>query len=135
MNMKKISATLIIIPVLILLISCKKDRDIAPAFSAMGFWVGNFGVFEVMGVLNRPDGTSRFYSLTGNLDTTRAVTKYDGTYKVKGDIFTSDYFSGDGRLHLETSRTTSNSMTGVLILSNPSQNIGNAFSFVIVKQP
>jgi hypothetical protein len=132
--MKKINATIMIIAAMSFLISCKKEKEIAPTFSATGYWVGNFGVFEVMGVLNRPDGTSRFYSLTGNLDTTRVVTRYDGTYKVKGDIFTSDYFSGDGQLHLETSRTTSNSMTGVLILSNPSQNIGNAYSFVIVKQ-
>jgi hypothetical protein len=87
-----------------------------------------------MGILNRPDGTSRFYNLTGNLDTTVAVIKYDGTYTVKDDVFISDYNNSGGHFHIETSRTTSNSMTGVLLLSNPAQNIGNAYSFVVIKQ-
>jgi len=134
--MKKINATLVIIAALNFLVSCKKEKDIAPAsFSATGYWVGNFGIFDVIGILNRPDGTSRLYSLTGNLDTTRAGIKFDGTYTVRGDVFSSNYFSEGGQIHLETSHTTFNSMTGVLILSNPSQNIGNAYTFLVVKQP
>jgi len=127
-NMKKLNTALVIIPVLILIISCKKDNDTASVLSPEGYWTGNFGFFESMGILNRPDGTSRFYQLsTGNPDTARAPLKLDGTYTVWGNVFHADYSDTRNTVHLETSHTTSNSMSGVLVLHFANIDVTNSF--------
>jgi len=97
-------------------------------FSPEGYWTGKFGFFEDMGVLNRPDGTSRFYALsTGNPDTAVAPLKFDGTYTVRGNVFHADYTDTRNTIHLETSHTTSNSMSGVLVLVFATIEVSNSF--------
>lgn len=97
-------------------------------FSAEGYWAGKFGFFEDMGVLNRPDGTSRFYALsTGNPDTAMAPLKFDGSYTVRGNVFHADYTDTRNTIHLETSQTTSNSMSGVLVLVFATIEVSNSF--------
>jgi hypothetical protein len=131
--MKKLNAAFFIIPVLILIISCKKDNDTAPVLAPEGYWAGNFGFFENMGILNRPDGSSRFYTLlAGNPDTARAPLKMEGTYTVRGNVFHADYSDTRNTIRLETSHTTSNSMSGVLVLHFA--NIDTSNPFGVIKQ-
>jgi hypothetical protein len=124
---------------LLSLFSCKKDNATVPQFSAAGYWEGNFLVPApvVTVILNKSNGSSRFYGLsTGNPDTALAPLKFDGTYTVNGEIFHANYTDTSGNtIRLETSRTTLNSMSGVLVLFIKLGNIETANSFEVIKQP
>ena len=97
-----------------LLLACNRERNQPPAFSATGFWEEN-SLFGSIGILNRPDGTSRLY-LMNQSDTSTAMRKYDGVYSVHGNSYrfqTLDNREGID-ICLETSRNASGKMTGML---------------------
>jgi hypothetical protein len=97
-----------------LLLSCHREKDQPPAFSATGFWEEN-SLFGSIGILNRPDGTSRLY-LMDQSDTTAAMRKYDGVYSVHGNTYRFQTLANrEGiDINLETSRNAAGNMTGVL---------------------
>ena len=94
--------------------SCNRAKNEAPAFSATGFWKEN-SIFGSIGILNRPDGTSRLY-LMDKADTASALRKYDGVYTVHGDTYHFRTMANrEGiDISLETSRNPSGYMTGML---------------------
>ncbi len=108
---KKILFIFLIWPVLF---SCNRGKNEAPAFSATGFWTEN-SLFGSIGVLNRPDGTSRLY-LMNNSDTASALRKYDGVYTVHGNTYHFKTMANrEGMdISLETSRNPSGNMSGML---------------------
>ena|SRR5258706_11743600 len=132
----------LIILSLLILDSCKKDKNISPAFSAPGYWRGNLSIDPtvVVGIVNKPNGTSRYYLLSRNLDTATAPLKYDGTYTVDKDIFHAEYrFDSTNftdHLSLETTRTASNSMEGVIVQYGLSDgtSFAGTYNFDVIKQ-
>lgn len=140
-GMRKISAFLILIPVLLLLISCKKEPGAGAAFSANGYWVGQLSSGSVMGIMNYPDGASRLYISGGSLDTLNADVTYTGTYTVDGDFFYAEHkldsmpgFSS--RVFVESTNTTPGCMTGVLVQNglNGTAPIISSHTFNVTKQ-
>jgi hypothetical protein len=94
--------------------SCSREKNESPAFSATGFWKEN-SIFGSVGILNRPDGTSRLY-LMDKSDTATALRKYDGVYTVHGETYHFRTMANrEGiDISLETSRNPSGYMTGML---------------------
>jgi len=133
--MKATKVLSIVMLSLLFLFSCKKDKDTAPPFSATGYWRGYIVPNQLFGILNRADGSSRVYVLTGIGDTAAANTRHDGHYTVSGDFFRFEHSGSDGYVYLETSRTTSYSMTGVYTQIGGNANIANGFPFEVIKQP
>jgi hypothetical protein len=95
-------------------LACNREKDRPAAFSATGFWEEN-SAFGSIGILNRPDGTSRLY-LMDQSDTSAAMRKYDGVYSVHGDTYRFQTLANREGIDicLETSRNASGKMTGVL---------------------
>ena len=85
--MKKLSFAVLVI---ISAISCKKETT---QYSATGLWFGNVYVANC-GMVNRPDGTCRFYEEVGLYDTATASIKADGTYTVSGNRYRAEYYVG-----------------------------------------
>ena len=142
MKVAKISP--IFIPVLPLLFSRKKDKDTMPSFSNTGYWMGYLSSGDNIGMITRPDGTCRLYVLKDNPEGTEDISslqKFEGIYRINEDVFYADQSfkssRGHNRLSMETSRTTSNSMTGVIVhdISFGSSNYVTTYHFRIVKQP
>ena len=97
-----------------LLLSCNREKNQPPSFSATGFWEEN-SLFGSIGILNRPDGTSRLY-LMDQSDTAKAMRKYDGVYAVHGNTYRFQTLANREGIDicLETSRNPSGKMSGVL---------------------
>jgi hypothetical protein len=110
---------LLLVWLLILICSC--ERGETPRFTAAGFWKENTALGAI-GLLNRPDGTSRLYILD-NKDTAEARHKYDGRYSVHGDKFTFQTDSNPEGIEicLETTHTESGIMAGMLVTKSFSQ--------------
>src|SRR5436190_24285063 len=100
---KKAKTPAVVILVMSLFFSCKNNRDTAPSFFATGYWRGHLSMGSNIGIINRPDGTSRLY-LSTNFDTTTALHKYDGTYTIRKDTFRfQPYSDTDGTdFYMET---------------------------------
>jgi hypothetical protein len=112
--MKKIKKAIVVLALITGFVSCKKNVNNNPSFSAIGYWTGNSSPIRI-GILNRMDGTSRLYILTGS-DTSDSRFKYEGFYTVKGDIFCFRSFPGnDGNeFFMRTIHNSSGSMSGKL---------------------
>ena len=97
-----------------LLFACNRQKNQPPAFSATGFWE-EYSLFGSIGILNRPDGTSRLY-LMDRSDTSAAMRKYDGVYSVHGNTYRFQTLANREGIDicLETSRNASGKMAGVL---------------------
>jgi hypothetical protein len=137
--LKQLLPFVILVPGLTFCFSCQKDSNPQPSFSAPGFWMGSFFAGATLAILNRPDGTGRAYVLTIlGQDTASPGVKLDGTFNVKGDIFTANYIDTSGTvfINLQSSRTTTNSMDGVFFLksSTTASNTIESFNFQLVKQ-
>lgn len=131
--MQKIKTFAIVVLVLFMLFSCKKDKeDDAPVFSATGFWRGyitaSTGTSGV-GFLNRDNGTSRIYDLTKGPDTTKAFS-YEGTFTVNGDFYRGVFATPSGTSYAETTSTSPRRMTGIISIGG-----GGAGTFDVIKQP
>jgi hypothetical protein len=128
-SMKKIKIPVLLIFSLFFFLSCKQSATIQPLFSATGYWRDQ-STLESVGILNRPDGTSRLYILTNN-DTAFAMHTYDGTYSVHGNTFRFQSFNcGDGAvIYMETKRNLSGSMSGFMVTRlYPEKERGLSFS-------
>jgi len=121
-TMRRFYFVCVILP---LLFSCSREKNEAPAFSATGFWKEN-SLFGSIGILNRPDGTSRLY-LMDKLDTASAIRKYDGVYSVHGNTYRFRTMANrEGiDISLETSRNPSGNMTGMLSTQSFRQLVAN----------
>jgi hypothetical protein len=138
--MKRIKTIVMIVPALLFLSSCQKDKDknnnASLPFSPAGYWVGtmNPGSIEI---LNRPDGSSRLYLLVNNHDTASTSSKFDGTYSAGSNSF---YFQSSTRtdgttVHMQTTQATPTFMSGVFILKFSSlRDTTITLPFEIVRQ-
>jgi hypothetical protein len=138
-KLKQLLFYVILVPGFSICLSCQKDSNPPPAFSAPGFWMGSFFSGATLAILNGPNGTGRAYLLTiAGADTATANIKLDGTYNVQGDIFKANYIdtAGTVSLNLQSSHTSSNSMDGVFFLNNSTTggNSIESFNFQLVKQ-
>ena len=139
--MKKIRSGVAAVLALALFWGCKKDKDPVPALTPVGKWEGTFISNAVTLMINRADGSCRFYVLQFGFDTSSTTLKFYGTFKVKNNIFYGDYTDSAGTqvLHAETSRFGSNFMSGVAILSvlqEPAPPApGAALPFEVYRQP
>lgn len=135
--MRRINTFAIVIPALLFFFACTKNVDVPPTFSPVGYWEGPLFSGIIVGILNRPDGSSRVYLVQGG-DTTSTFTSMEGRYSVREDIFQANYVDSAGvnYINIETARTTARSMNGELFLhmSNVNQNTSTAFSFEVIKR-
>lgn len=110
--MKKRSIA-IILGMAVLAVSCKKEKDESPAFSAVGYWSGTVYVYSSV-IVNNADGTTRLYLQVPNADTAATAIRLDGTYTVSGNDINAVYPAAGSPLQLKATRTSSNSIAGTL---------------------
>jgi hypothetical protein len=141
--MHKFIALVMMTVTLLIFASCNKERVTQqPSFVATGFWRGNFpiDVHTIFGIVNRPDGTSRYFLMGDQLDTTQALLKYDGTYRVDGNFFHADYhFDSTGfrdTLIMETLTTSPTAMTGIIIerVTTTTEHGEATYNYNLIKQ-
>jgi hypothetical protein len=135
--MKRISIRAAVIVLLFDLAACKKSAPVsAPVFKAVGYWEGNATGTGLFALLNKQDGSGRFYLFIGqSLDTADQI-KFDGSYSVIGDTYYANFLDTTGTLllNLQTEQTSLNAMSGILFQTqhNPDndQRIGIGFNLV-----
>lgn len=99
----------------LLLASCKKEVP-EQSFNPNGYWRGNAYIIH-LGILNRPDGTSRLYFRTFGLDTAGA-TIGEGTYTMSGNTFKASYTTTGGtEMFIESLSVSDKQITGVFFTS------------------
>ena len=110
--MKSIKITTAIFVMVLLVSACKKEhQEPLASFKPDGFWRGN-AAHHHMGILNRPDGTSRFYYRIYGLDTAGA-TIGNGRYSLNGNSFKAEYImSGGQTMYLESGSLADKQITG-----------------------
>lgn len=137
--MKKTSICAAAIILLFDLVACKKSDPVsAPVFKAVGYWEGNIVGGGFFAVLNKQDSTSRLYVSGGNgLDTANQI-KFDGDFSVNGDTYYANFLDTTGTIliNLQTERTATNSMNGVLFQTehNPDNDQRVAIDFDLVRK-
>jgi hypothetical protein len=98
--------------------SCKKETQ-ESSFKPDGFWRGNAYVYHV-GILNKPDGSSRLYYRIFGLDTAGA-TIGDGIYSMNGNYFKAEYNmtggNGSYKAFVESTSLSDDEMTGQIFFS------------------
>ncbi|MGN6292763.1 MAG: hypothetical protein ACTHMV_08475 [Chitinophagaceae bacterium] len=93
------------------MVACKKDND-TPKFSAKGFWTGKVYLYDAA-LLNRDNGTTRFYIGMTNSDTATALNIVEGVYSAGENIFEAAYPVGnDDTAYLKTDKTLAGLMSG-----------------------
>lgn len=101
---------------LLLVVSACKKQTTEPAFNPNGFWRGNADIIHI-GILNRPDGTSRLYFRIFGLDTAGA-TIGTGTYTLADDTFKAEYLlNGGSVMYMESNSVAAKQITGQIFYS------------------
>jgi len=119
---------------LVLIVSCKKDKDETEKPSVIGLWKGKYGnptSYPNLGyaLLFRTDGTVRVFD---GVDTA-AASKAEGTYSLSGSTVTSKYTYTGGSSY-STSATIDPKMTFIEGTWGSGTNTTNGGKFFIVKQ-
>lgn len=119
---------------LVLIVSCKKDKDETQKPSLAGFWKGKYGnttSYPSLGYafLFRTDGTVRVFN---NLDTAAAL-KAEGTYTLSGSTVSTKYTYSNATVY-----STSAAMDAKMIFMEGTWGSGtnttDGGKFFIVKQ-
>lgn len=114
--------------------SCSKDKNTTPPFSATGYWKGSVYLFNCA-MLNRDNGTTRFYFNMTGFDSSTAGTKFDGTYTLTNGVYNSLNKSPEGdTLLFETSSTAARVMKGITTIGLQN-NTTAAITSEFIKQP
>jgi hypothetical protein len=91
--------------------ACRKDKQ-PPPFSATGYWNGVMLYYDVS-LINREDGTVRFYIQVPNGDTAATVMqKLDGTYTSKANSYHAVFPLGEDSSFLDARSLSSGQMEG-----------------------
>ncbi len=110
--------------------ACKKETHTEP-FNPVGYWKGYMYYYSTA-ILNRADGTSRFFIqiFEGDTSDNSGCLKYEGRYTVNGNNFRSSYKAeNNDNFIVESNQTSPTVISGFIY-----KNIG-AFPFEIKKQP
>lgn len=104
--------------------ACKKETS---SFSAAGYWRGTLQNVRT-DILNREDGSSRLYAHIRSSDTSDPALKYEGKYTVTGEVFRAVYSQAGDTFSLVSTRTTPNTITGIVTLHTA--GVATVFEFV-----
>jgi hypothetical protein len=131
--MKKRTSLLTVCLAVLLAFACKKE-DHTPPFSPVGYWKGNVYLYNSY-LLNRADGSSRFYWRVQGSDTTAEMAfKLDGRYTMRGNTLHAFYLypgSTSDSLLLETYHLSPELISGTIV----STLTGEAIPFELRRQP
>ena len=132
--MKKEIIILSVFMATLLITACRKEKT--EQTSASGYWFGVVTGNE-MAVLNKENGTARLYVFPVNVngrDTATDAVKYDGTWQVSGNIYSSIYNLPGNATYIfrATVKAPVISITGVLNTVSPN-NSGAAVFYMIKK--
>jgi hypothetical protein len=119
---------------LVLIVSCKKDKDETEKPSIIGLWKGKYGSSTSYpnagyAFLFRTDGTVRVFD---GVDTA-AASKAEGTYSVSGSSVSTKYTYTGGSTY-STAATIDPKMTFIEGSWGSGTNTTNGGKFFIVKQ-
>ena len=89
----------------------EEDYQISP----VGYWRGHAAGFQTA-ILNRENGSSRFYFKIPGTDTANSTVKMEGTYKHTDDAFEGKYPSADDTVSLQCSYISEQEMFGFITL-------------------
>ena len=112
--MKRTAITVTVVTAVLLLTACdqkEEEYQISPA----GYWRGTATGFQTA-ILNRANGSSRFYFKITGSDTANSTLKYEGTYKHTNDAFKAIYPSNDDTVSLECTFVSEQAMFGFVTL-------------------
>jgi hypothetical protein len=91
----------------------QKEEDYQ--ISAVGYWRGHADGFQAA-ILNRENGSSRFYFKIPGKDTANSTLKVEGTYKHANDAFKGKYPSANDTMSVECTFISEQAMFGFMTL-------------------
>ena len=106
-----------------------------PADVLAGYWKGTLYTGAGITIINRHNGTTTVYLLTGNANRFDNISRFDGQYAIKSGLFTGYCADavGHSAISIETSKVTMRSMQGVIFLSV--EKLGTlAYDFEVTRQ-
>ena len=89
----------------------EEDYQISP----VGYWRGHAAGFQTA-ILNRENGSSRFYFKIPGTDTASSSLKMEGTYKHTDDAFEGKYPSADDTVSVECTFVSEQEIFGFMTL-------------------
>jgi hypothetical protein len=113
-KMQTTATTLTVFIAVLSLTACeqkKEDYQMSPT----GYWRGHTEGFQTA-ILNRKNGSSRFYFKIPGTDTANSKVKVEGTYKLTDCAFEGKYPSADDTVSLECTMISEQEMFGFMTL-------------------
>lgn len=112
--MQRTATTITVFMTVLSLTACEqKEEDYQ--MSPVGYWRGHTAGFQTA-ILNRENGSSRFYFKIPGTDTANSTLKMEGTYKPADDAFEGKYPSADDTVSLECTFVSEQEMFGFMTL-------------------
>jgi hypothetical protein len=112
--MQRTAITITVFLVVLSLTACEqKEEDYQ--LSPVGYWRGHAAGFQTA-ILNRQNGSSRFYFKIPDTDTANSTVKIEGTYKHIDDAFEGKYSSPDDTVSVECTFVSEQEIFGFMTL-------------------
>ena len=117
--MQKTAITIPVFMAVISLTACEQKEE-EYQISPVGYWRGTVSGSQTA-ILNRENGSSRFYFQIPGKDTANSTLKVEGTYKRNDDSFEGIYPSADDTMSIECTFVSKQAMLGftTLIAAEP----------------
>jgi len=112
--MQRTAVTLTVVIAVLFLTACDQKEE-EYQISPVGYWRGTATGFQTA-ILNRENGSSRFYFKIPGSDTAGSTLKVEGTYKHNNDSFRATYPSSDDTMSLECTFVSEQAMFGFVTL-------------------
>jgi hypothetical protein len=113
-KMRRTAITVTVFLAVLSLTACDRKRE-DYQISPIGYWRGTSSGFQTA-ILNRKNGSSRFYFKIPGADTANSTIKVEGTYKQANDAFEATYPSTKETVSLECTFMSQDAMCGVMTL-------------------
>jgi hypothetical protein len=112
--MQRTAITITVFMAVLSLTACEqKEEDYQ--MSPVGYWRGHAAGFQTA-ILNRENGSSRFYFKIPGTDTANSTLKMEGTYKHTDDAFEGKYPSAHDTVSLECTFISEQEIFGFVTL-------------------
>ena len=112
--MQRTAITITVFMAVLSLTACEQKKE-DYQMSPVGYWRGHAAGFQTA-ILNRENGSSRFYFKIPGADTANSTQKMEGTYKQIDCAFDGKYPSADDTVSLQCTLISEQTMVGFMTL-------------------
>jgi hypothetical protein len=112
--MQRTAITITVFVAVLSITACEQKEETYQT-SPVGYWRGHASGLQTA-ILNRENGSSRFYFKIPGADTANSPLKMEGTYKNTDDAFEGKYPSADDTVTIECTLISDQEMFGFMTL-------------------